>query len=125
VENSTKAALLSALVFPGAGHVFLKKYLPGGILIGVSFIVISYIVTKTTEKALSVVEQIQNGDVPLDIAAITELVSTQSTGNDIQLLNTATTAFIICWVIGIVDSYRLGRRRNKNDAVLVKDKRKN
>ncbi|RKZ97417.1 MAG: hypothetical protein DRQ42_09605 [Gammaproteobacteria bacterium] len=125
MENSTKAALLSALVFPGAGHVFLKKYLPGGILIGVSFIVISYIVTKTTEKALSVVEQIQNGDVPLDIAAITELVSTQSTGNDIQLLNTATTAFIICWVIGIVDSYRLGRRRNKNDAVLVKDKRKN
>ena len=110
---STKAALLSALVFPGAGHIFLKKYLSGGLLVGISLIAIGYIITKTTEKALKIVEEIQNSDVPLDISAITELVTTQSTGTDNHLLNIATTVFIICWLIGIVDSYRIACRQNE------------
>ena len=108
MKNSTKAVLLSALVFPGAGHVFLKKYLSGGVLIVFSFIAISYLISKATENALKVVEKIQTGDIPLDIQAITDLISTQSTGTtDIQLLDIATTVFIFCWIIGIIDSYRV------------------
>ena len=125
MKITTKAVLLSALIFPGAGHVFLKKYLSGGLLIGTSLIAIGYIFTKTTEKALNIIEEIQNGNIPLDFAAITELVSKQSTATDNQLFSIATTIFIICWLIGIVDSYRFSYRRNKNDAVLVKDKRNN
>jgi hypothetical protein len=121
MKKSTKAALLSACIFPGVGHIFLKKHIPGVALISASFVAIYYLVSKTLEKALQIAENIQSGDVQLDIAAIAELVSQQPTGTDAQLINIATNTFIICWLIGILDSYRLGRGREKKDEADIFD----
>jgi TM2 domain-containing membrane protein YozV len=114
-----KAALLSALVFPGLGHIYLKRYIPGVALVGVSSAGIYYLTSKTVERALQIVGKIQSGDVPLDVTAITKLVSKQSTGTEDQLLNIATTVIFICWIIGIIDSYRIGRGQDKNEQVLM------
>lgn len=111
MKKSTKAALLSAFVFPGAGHIYLKKYVAGILLAGVSFAAVYYVIAKTVEMAVEISEKIQSGDVPLDVGAITDLVSQQSGGADAKMLNIATTALVICWLIGIVDSYRAGRVR--------------
>jgi len=115
MKKSTKAALLSAFVFPGAGHIYLKKYIPGVVLVGASLVGIYYLISKTVERSLQIVEKIQSGDVQLDITAITELVSKQSTGTEVQLLNIATVVIIICWLIGIIDSYRVGCLQDKTE----------
>ena len=109
MKKSTKAALLSAFVFPGIGHLYLKRYVAGVLLASASFASIYYLIAKAIERAFEISAKIQNGDVQLDVEAITALVSQQSSGADARLLNIATTAFIICWLIGIVDSYRAGR----------------
>lgn len=119
MKRSTKAALFSALIFPGVGHIYLKTYMAGVLLASVSFVAIYYLISKAVERAFEISEKIQSGDVKLDIAAITELVSQQSNGTDIQLLNISTTAVIICWLIGIIDSYRVACVRGKNDEALV------
>ncbi len=108
MNKSTKAALLSAFVFPGVGHIYLKKYMAGVLLAGISFTAIYYMISNAVEMAFEISEKIQSGDVQLDLETITALVSQQSSGADVQLLNIATTAFIICWLIGIIDSFRLG-----------------
>ena len=113
MKKSTKALLLSALVFPGVGHIYLKKYLSGAVLVGASFAAVYYLMSKTLEKALEIAENIQSGDMPLDVEAITELVSKQSTVAEAQLVNIATATFIICWLIGIIDSYRAGSALDK------------
>jgi TM2 domain-containing membrane protein YozV len=122
MKKSTKAVLLSAFVFPGAGHLYLKKYVPGCILAGVSLVGIYYLVTKTVERAWEIAEKIQSGAVQLDATTIAELVSQQSAGTDAQLTNIATLAIIICWVFGIIDSYRVGRVRGKNEQDLINGK---
>jgi len=61
------------------------------------------------ERALQITTKIQTGEIPLDVAGITELVSRQATGAEAQLQNIATAVFIICWITGIIDSYRVGR----------------
>lgn len=118
MKKSTKAALLSAFVFPGLGHLFLKKYIAGLILVGVSFSGIYYLASKAVERALEITAKIQSGEVAPDIATITALVEKQSTGAEAQLLSIATVAFVICWLVGIIDSYRVGCTRDKNDEVL-------
>lgn len=120
MKKSTAAALLSAFVFPGAGHLYLKKYIRGIVLIGASLVAVYYVITKSVESALQIVDKIQTGDVPLDATTITELVSQQSLGTDSQLINIATLAVIICWGIGIIDSYRVGRVRDKSEQVMMK-----
>ncbi len=109
MKKSTKAVLLSALVFPGIGHIYLKKYTAGAFLAGSSFAAIYYLITKVMERAFEISEKVQSGDVPLDVEVITDLVSQQSTGADAQIMNIATTALVVFWVIGIVGSYRAGR----------------
>lgn len=114
MKKSTKAALISAFVLPGVGHIALKRYIPGFILIAVSLTVLYYLISTTTENALRIVENIQSGNVPLDVTTITELVEKQYTGTESQLLNYATVTLLLCWVIGIIDSYRVGLVQDKN-----------
>ena len=109
MSKTMKAALLSAFVFPGAGHFFLKKHITGTLLAGAAFASLYWVISKMVERALQIAEKIQSGEVQLDVAAITELISKQPTGTDAQLLNIAWTVLIISWLIGIVDSYRVGR----------------
>ena len=117
MKKSTKAALLSAFVFPGVGHFVLKKRIHGAALAGTAIAALYFLIAKTVEKTLLVLEKIQSGEAQLDAATITELVSTQTTGTETQLLRIATAALIISWLIGIVDSYRIGRAQSQNAGI--------
>jgi hypothetical protein len=116
MKKSTKAVLLSALVFPGMGHLSLKKYIPAIVLVTVSFASIYYTMTKSVENALQIVEKMQIDYNQPDVAAIIDSVSQQPAGNDAYLIDIASTVFVICWLFGIVDSYRVGRAQDKKDA---------
>lgn len=109
-----KAALLSAFVFPGVGHFLLKKYIRGAVLAGTAIAGLYLLIAKTVEMALQVTEKIQSGEALLGAATITELVSEQATATETQLLNIAAAVLIISWLVGIVDSYRVGRAQDKN-----------
>jgi len=114
MKKPTKAALLSAFVFPGVGHFLLKKRIHGVVLAGTAIAALYFLIAKTVERTLLVTEKIQSGEVPLDTATIAELVSSQGSDTDAQLLNIAVTALFISWLIGIVDSYRVGRAQDKS-----------
>jgi len=113
MNRAIKAALLSALLFPGLGHFFLKKYIAGTVLAGATFAGLYILVAQAVESALQITERIQNGEIPPDVVKLTKLVSEQSAGADVQLLNIATAVLIICWVAGIVDAYRIGCAQDK------------
>jgi len=112
MKTSTKAALLSGLVFPGAGHFYLKRYLPG-VLLALAASVAVYLVTSyAVQTALDIVEQIESGSVQPDIATITTLV-TEKMHQTEEATNHLTIAFIALWLIGIFDSYRIGKAVEK------------
>jgi len=115
MTKSNKAVLLSALVFPGAGHFFLKKRISGAVLAAASLAALYLIVTDMVERAQQITEKILSGEVAPDVAAITELLSRQPNGNESQLLDIAWPVLIICWLTGIVDSYRCGRVQDKSE----------
>ena len=108
MTRSIKAALLSGLIFPGVGHMILKQYLRGSILILSALIGVSVIVTKAINQALTIVDKINTGEIPVEAGAITELVSKSSSGAESSILNIAALVVGACWLVGIIDSYRLG-----------------
>lgn len=116
MKTSTKAVLLSALVIPGTGHLLLKRYVTATLLISLSLASLYYLISKSVEAAMQIVDKIQNGEVSPDIASIMDLVSKQSGGAEMQWANVATAVLVICWIIGIIDSYRKGRIRDKDDS---------
>jgi len=108
ISKPGKAVLLSALVFPGAGHFYLKKKITGSVLAGSAFFGLYSIVSGILERAQLIADKIVSGEIQPDMTIISELVSSQSSGAEAQSLSIATTVLIISWVIGIVDSYRVG-----------------
>lgn len=111
MKKSVKAALLSALVYPGTGHFFLKKYYLFVAFVCAFSVPLYFVVRDIFTKAEQIVAQIKNGEIPLDVTAISESLSSSMAGDATQELNTKMYFMIIIWLIGIIDSYRIGREK--------------
>ncbi len=66
------------------------------------------IVTKAIKQALTIIDRINSGEIPVETGTITELVFNSTGGADSSILNIAALVLGACWLIGIIDSYRLG-----------------
>lgn len=103
-----KAALVSCLVFPGAGHLYLRRFTLGFLLSVGAAAALYFIAMNAVQAALEITEQIQKADAPLEINAILELLSQHSRKAE-AASRTPGIALAMLWLIGILDSYRVGR----------------
>jgi hypothetical protein len=115
MKKSSKAALLSGLIFPGIGHIYLREYFRGSILAGLSLASLSVVVTRAYQHALLVVDRIASGDVAMEAGAIAQAVSNSTSATDNLMENAALVLLVACWLAGIMDSYRLGALQEKSD----------
>lgn len=111
MKKSTKASLLSALVFPGMGQLFLKRYLSAIALIGASGAVLYLLMNKAITQSMDIIEQIQSGQASLELSSISNLLAEQS-GNSSTLLTMAPNLLLGLWLIGIIHAYLVGRKQD-------------
>lgn len=109
MNKSTKATLLSVLVFPGVGHLYLKHYVPGVLLTGGAALASYVMIAGVMRRALDLVETIQNSGLPADVSAIVQLVSQHPDTGD-GSIRVAMIVLSVFWVVGVFDSFRVGRR---------------
>jgi len=108
-----KATLISALVFPGGGHFYLKKHFTGALLAGISLVCLYLLMSVAMEAAQVISQKILSGEIPLDILRIRKEIYTQSAAIGSTRGEVATWLLIICWLVGIADSYRLSRQQEQ------------
>ncbi len=73
-----------------------------------ALIAVAVIVTNVIKQALTVVDGINNGEIPVEVGTIAELVSESASGAEGSLLNIATLDVGAVWLFGVIDSYRIG-----------------
>ena len=109
MNKAIKAALLSALVFPGAGQFYLKRYWRGLLMMMTVVLGFALIIVRATIVALDALKIMQNDGTAIDMNAISHLTETSSinifTGNTTILVFLAA-----CWVFSVVDAYFIGKR---------------
>jgi hypothetical protein len=88
--------------------MILKQYRRGSVLILLAMAALSVIVTKAINQALTIVDRINSGEIPVEARAIIELASIPNSSAEDSILNIAAIVVGAVWIIGIVDSYRLG-----------------
>lgn len=109
MNKINKAVLLSALVLPGAGHIFLKKYLPAAGFIGAFVFLLSIVITEIIERTEKITQKVLNGEIPLDANAISQALTEQS-ANAGQQTSYAGYALLFIWLFAIYDAYRLAKQ---------------
>lgn len=110
MKNSVKGALLSALVLPGAGQLWLKHYLRGFALIATVSIAFAVVALKAFRQALAILEQIETAGGAVDLVAIMGSASHSSALSD--GLMSASALIVVCWIVAIVDAYVVGNRKD-------------
>ncbi|MBF0263629.1 MAG: hypothetical protein HQL46_00025 [Gammaproteobacteria bacterium] len=105
-----KAVLLSVFIFPGAGHLYLRKFKTGIVLLIISMSALSVMVYQMMQKSFEIIEKIQRGEIgSMDVMGIAEMLSNA----DNTMMQIATTVLMILWLIGVVDSYRQSKNNNR------------
>lgn len=112
MSNSLKAALLSGLVFPGLGQVVLKRYRRGVVLMFIVLACLSIAVAKAVQQAFSILKRIELAGGTINMDAISNAVTQSSTNSDSLVFNSILLLIIVCWILGVVDAYRIGKKRD-------------
>ncbi len=112
MTRSMKAALLSGLVFPGAGQIYLGRRRRGWAFIVSVILIFAYDVIYVTVHAYREIAAAQAKGAVIDITAIQKSVAASS--------DAATTAglalLLLIWLAAILDAYVAGERMQAQGA---------
>ncbi len=110
MKTATKAALLSGLVFPGIGQMYLKRFLRGLLFMIPVLLGLVLIVVMATAGALESLRAIQAQGGTIDTNTITTLAQShakESAGYFRAIL----LCIIFCWLFAVIDAYRIGSKQ--------------
>ncbi|MEC5163911.1 MULTISPECIES: hypothetical protein [unclassified Janthinobacterium] len=109
MKKSTRAALLSALVFPGTGQFLLGRAARGCLFLLPAAAAAAYIGAQVLERANAIVAQLDSGALPLDPLLIAERLSA-APGTEGPLMTLAVVVALLCWAGSIIDALLTGDR---------------
>ena len=112
MNNSLKGAFLSGLVFPGLGQVVLKHYKRGAVIMLTVLVSLSVIIIEAVQKAFTILEKIELDGGTIDMNTISNAATHASTTSDSLIFSFALLLIIFCWIIGVVDAFRIGKKKD-------------
>jgi len=115
MNKSLKGALLSGVVFPGLGQVILKHYKRGIALMFTIIVCLVVIVIKAVQHAFAILEKIESEGGVIDISKISNAITRATTSSDSFIFNFVLLLIILCWIIGVVDAYRIGKKKDTEE----------
>ena len=112
MKTATKAALFSAIVFPGAGYFVVQKKVQGVIAFLITLAGLSIMMVEAYQKAKIIAEKIVAGVIPLDIQLIREQIILTPGNLSPETATYLSLSIGAVWLFGIVDCYRIGRAQH-------------
>ena len=79
-----------------------------------------FVIQQAVQRALQIVQQIEQGTLPADVQTITQMV-TASSASEGPLLNLVVWVIVGCWLLASIDAYRLGTREDGIDKATPRD----
>lgn len=117
MNHAIKAALLSGLVLPGLGQMFLKQYRRGIALMLAALAGLSVIAVSAVQKTLAVLDQVRTESGDFDMEKLSSITAQAAPASDSLLLNAALGVLVFCWAFGIIDAYRIGKEKDSGTSV--------
>ncbi|TFW33010.1 DUF6677 family protein [Massilia horti] len=111
MQRTVSAALLSALVFPGAGHLYLRRPLRGCVFLVPALVALAWFTVDVVRQAAVLSDQVLAGTLAPDPAAIAARLQTQ--GGSTLAGTLCAVVLLACWAGAIADSIVIARQAAK------------
>ena len=110
MNQATKAALFSALLFPGWGQIYLKKYKRGILMIVPVVAGIIFLTWAIIKVAITVLKAVPIKKESVDLSAVVNLTINSIKALDFNYLLFSFILIIFFWVFSVIDAYLLGKK---------------
>ena len=107
-KNIVVAFLLSMLAFPGAGHLYLKKFKTGWSISLITLCALIFVVYQIVKVILDAINEYAVGNISGDTGELAISVSKQLDSGPFDPIGLAMMILIFCWVAAMVDIVRIG-----------------
>jgi hypothetical protein len=107
MQRAVSAGLLSAFVFPGAGHLYLRRRRRACVFLLPTLAAAFVFAQDVMQRASALADQVIAGTLPLDPAAIAARLQAQ--GGSSALGTVCGAVLVACWLGSIVDSVVVAR----------------
>jgi len=107
MKPSIKAALLSALVFPGIGHFTLRRPGRACLFLLPTVVAALYVGRQVMQQVDMLMDKLQDGSIPLDPQQLADQLS-NAPGADSPLMTVAAIVCVVCWAGSIIDALLIG-----------------
>jgi hypothetical protein len=113
MKQATKAALISALVFPGLGHIMIGEKKRGWTILLITLFSIAILIDQALQRALDIVNKLTAGNQVPDIEAISRMAEQATQFSDNIFLNSLLMIIFVGWIYVTIDAYREGSKKDK------------
>lgn len=108
MHRSVRAALLSGLVFPGVGQLYLGRYLRACLFLLPALAAALYFSTEVMQPVLAIAREVQSGALPFDPLAIQMRLEDQGHAAS-PLVNVAALVMLAAWIGATIDAWFAGK----------------
>jgi hypothetical protein len=112
MQRAVSAALLSAFVFPGAGHLYLRRPGRACLFLVPALVAAVWFFGDLMARASQLADQVLAGTLPLDPAAIAARLDAQGAGSPAATI--CAVVLVVCWAGSIVDAFVVARTRARD-----------
>lgn len=107
---ATKAALFNALLFPGWGEIYLKKYKRGILIITAVLIAIISVFVSIIQATLKILKIAPFKKGTVTLTAVVQLSIDAIRSVNLSYLFLVIVSLIVLWIASILDAYHLGKQ---------------
>lgn len=112
-----KAALLSGLLFPGAGQIYLKRTLRGIGYIIATLIPMIIVVADLTRIATRALDNLAVPGSVIDMTTISDAAARATAHASGLRIDLMLMVMVGCWLVSVVDAFRLGKHRDRQPEI--------
>ena len=114
MTKSLKAALLSGLVFPGAGQILLRRYGRGILIMVCVLAAVAVLVVTAARTATVMLRQLEMQGEVIDLDTLVRL-AVEASHSTAPTYAGSIIWIVFCWVFSVIDAYRIGRALGQPD----------
>lgn len=112
MNSSVKAALLSALIFPGLGQIVVGYKKRGWLIVAFVAVLLYLMISEVMKIAYTIIEEMQKNGTPVNAEEISKITSEMVSFSDNMFLNISLIILIVTWFASIIDAYWAGKKIN-------------
>ena len=107
---ATKAALLNALLFPGWGQIYLKKYKKGISIIIATIVGVLSIIWSVIQTTINILKIAPLKKGTVNFSAVITLAIDAIKALNLFYLYLILSFMILLWIFSIIDAYQSGKK---------------